>query len=119
MLTHLGFTVFQPVIGSFSDIFGRKALVYLSLVFFLIGAILAAVAHNTMTLLLVGRSIQGVGGGGVLVLTEIIVTDLVPAAVQRQLLRPDCVYVVDRLSQRAVNWRCILAERELEMDILV
>jgi MFS family permease len=70
--------VFQPVIGSFSDIFGRKPLVYLSLVFFLVGAILAAVTQNTMALLLVGRSIQGIGGGGVLVLTEIIVTDLVP-----------------------------------------
>ena len=70
--------MFQPVIGSFSDIFGRKPLVYLSLVFFLVGAILGATAQDTMTMLLVGRSIQGVGGGGVLVLTEIIVTDLVP-----------------------------------------
>ena len=42
------------------------------------GAILAAVAKNGMALLLAGRSIQGIGGGGVLVLTEIIVTDLVP-----------------------------------------
>lgn len=38
---------------------------------------MAAVSHN-MILILAGRSIQGIGGGGVLVLTEIVVTDLVP-----------------------------------------
>ena len=70
--------VFQPVLGSLSDIFGRKPLVLFSLALFLVGAVLAAVAKDTMDLLLVGRSVQGVGGGGVLVLTEIIVTDLVP-----------------------------------------
>ncbi|KAK1821100.1 hypothetical protein LTR12_004492 [Friedmanniomyces endolithicus] len=71
-------TVFQPVFGSFSDIFGRKPLIYISLVCFGLGAVLAAVTHGSMTLMLVGRSIQGIGGGGVLVLTEIVVTDLVP-----------------------------------------
>ncbi|KAK1055555.1 hypothetical protein LTR74_015579 [Friedmanniomyces endolithicus] len=71
-------TVFQPVFGSFSDIFGRKPLIYISLVCFGLGAVLAAVTQGSMTVMLVGRSIQGIGGGGVLVLTEIVVTDLVP-----------------------------------------
>ena len=44
---------------------------------FTVGAIVAAVAQD-FTVLLVGRSIQGVGGGGITVLSEIIVTDLVP-----------------------------------------
>lgn len=70
-------TVFQPVIGSISHIFGRKPLIYISLVTFLAGAIIAAVANN-FTVILVGRSIQGVGGGGIICLTEIVVTDLVP-----------------------------------------
>lgn len=52
-------------------------MILLSLTLFALGAILAAVAQD-MALLLVGRSIQGVGGGGVLVLVEIVVTDLVP-----------------------------------------
>ncbi|KAK4897305.1 hypothetical protein LTR27_004825 [Elasticomyces elasticus] len=71
-------TVFQPVFGSFSDIFGRKPMILISLFCFGLGAILAAVAHGSMALMLVGRSVQGVGGGGVLVLTEIVITDLVP-----------------------------------------
>lgn len=70
-------TVFQPVMGSFSDVFGRKPMILLSLAFFGAGAIVAAVANN-FTVILIGRSIQGIGGGGIIVLTEIVVTDLVP-----------------------------------------
>lgn len=70
-------TVFQPVIGSFSHIFGRKNLIYFSLAFFLAGAIVAALADN-FTVILVGRSIQGIGGGGVIAMTEVVVTDMVP-----------------------------------------
>jgi MFS family permease len=70
-------TVFQPVIGSFSHIFGRKNLIYVSLALFLAGCIVAAVADN-FTVILVGRSIQGIGGGGIIAMTEVVVTDMVP-----------------------------------------
>lgn len=76
-------TVFQPVVGSFSHIFGRKPLVLLSMIFFGVGAIVAAVANN-FTTILVGRSLQGIGGGGIIVLTEIVVTDMVPLRVRGQ-----------------------------------
>ena len=69
--------ILQPSYASFSHIFGRKPMVLVSLVFFLIGALVGALAKN-FTHLLVGRSIQGVGGGGIMVLSEIIVTDLIP-----------------------------------------
>lgn len=70
-------TVFQPVLGSFSHIFGRKSLIYVSLAFFLAGSIIPAVANN-FTVILVGRAIQGVGGGGIISLTELVVVDTVP-----------------------------------------
>lgn len=70
-------TVFQPVLGSFSHIFGRKPLIYVSLALFTAGCIIAALANN-FTVILVGRSIQGVGGGGIIALTEIVITDMVP-----------------------------------------
>lgn len=69
-------TVFQPVFGSMSDIFGRKPALCVALALFAAGAVLAAVAKD-MTLLLAGRAVQGVGGGGVVVLAEIIITDVV------------------------------------------
>lgn len=70
-------TVFQPVLGSFSHIFGRKPLIYVSLALFLAGAIICALANN-FTVILVGRSIQGIGGGGIIALTEIVITDMIP-----------------------------------------
>ncbi|MCJ1246345.1 hypothetical protein MMC30_003552 [Trapelia coarctata] len=70
-------TVFQPVFASFSHIFGRKPLLITALAFFTAGAIICAVCTN-FTVLLAGRSLQGIGGGGIIALTEIVVTDLVP-----------------------------------------
>jgi MFS family permease len=43
---------------------------------FTIGALIASGANN-FTLLLVGRSIQGIGGGGLTALTYVIITDMV------------------------------------------
>lgn len=59
----LASTVFQPNIASFSHIFGRVPVIMVSLVFFFIGVMMAALANN-FTILLTGRSLQGIGGGG-------------------------------------------------------
>ncbi|XPT03484.1 hypothetical protein M3J09_012576 [Ascochyta lentis] len=75
--------VFQPIIGSLSSILGRKLLTFISLALFGVGAIIAAVAQN-VTVLLIGRCIQGVGGGGVIVLSEVLTTDLLPLRVRGQ-----------------------------------
>ncbi|KAF9895181.1 hypothetical protein FE257_000083 [Aspergillus nanangensis] len=70
-------TVFQPGTATLSNIFGRRLLIMISLVFFLAGAVVASLAHN-FTVMLAGRCIQGIGGGGLAMLAEIVVTDLVP-----------------------------------------
>ena len=76
-------TVLQPTFASFSHIFGRKPVLLISITFFFVGVLLGALANN-FTVLLVGRSIQGIGGGGIIALTEIIVTDLVPLRLRGQ-----------------------------------
>ncbi|KAH8690754.1 major facilitator superfamily domain-containing protein [Talaromyces proteolyticus] len=76
-------TVFQPSFASLSNIFGRRPMIMTSLVFFFVGAVVSAVAKD-FTYMLVGRSIQGVGGGGIIALTEIIVTDIVPLRLRGQ-----------------------------------
>lgn len=58
-------------------------MIMTGLVFFVAGAIVAAVSHN-FGILLVGRSLQGIGGGGLIALTEIVVTDLVPLRLRGQ-----------------------------------
>ncbi|KAI9728084.1 MAG: hypothetical protein M1834_007800 [Cirrosporium novae-zelandiae] len=67
--------VFQPVITSFSNAFGRKAIILLVLSLFTIGSVIAAVA-NHVSILLLGRSIQGVGGGGIIAMTYVLLCDL-------------------------------------------
>jgi MFS family permease len=79
----LASTVLQPIIGSFSHIFGRKPLVLISVMFFTVGIIIASIA-NDFTVILIGRSIQGIGGGGILTMVEIVVTDLVPLRIRGQ-----------------------------------
>lgn len=69
--------VFQPSFASLSNIFGRRPMVLIAILFFCVGAIVSAVAKN-FTYMLVGRTIQGVGGGGIIALGEVIITDIVP-----------------------------------------
>lgn len=57
--------------------FGRRALWLLSILFFFVGAVICGVADD-MTKMLVGRCIQGVGGGGLTAMSEVIITDIIP-----------------------------------------
>ncbi|KAK2048397.1 major facilitator superfamily transporter, partial [Colletotrichum somersetense] len=70
--------VFQPFIGALSDIFGRKEMLLVSLFFFTLGTLLCAPIARDFTVLLAGRSLQGVGGGGIITMGQIIFADIVP-----------------------------------------
>ena len=70
-------SVLQPIIVSLSDAFGRRLFYLISLGFFTVGTLLCCRSEN-FTELLAGRSIQGVGGGGILALGLVILTDIVP-----------------------------------------
>ncbi|KAL7424758.1 hypothetical protein Q5752_000442 [Cryptotrichosporon argae] len=69
-------TAMQPMYGRLSDIFGRKTVLLASLGVFLIGSLACSVAHS-MIQLIVFRAIQGLGGGGILTLSMIIISDVV------------------------------------------
>jgi MFS family permease len=73
----LACAVFQPFIAALSDIFGRRELLLPSLLFFTVGSIICAVAQK-FAVLLAGRCIQGIGGGGVIVGAQIIFADIIP-----------------------------------------
>ena len=64
-----------PLWGKVSDIWGRKLIILLANFIFLIGSLIIALAIN-LPMVLAGRAIQGVGGGGIIVLAQISVTDL-------------------------------------------
>lgn len=67
----------MPFIAALSDIFGRPPCLLLSLAFFTIGSIVCSVGKG-FTAILAGRCIQGVGGGGIIILGLVIFTDIVP-----------------------------------------
>lgn len=67
-----------PLWGKLSDIFGRKPIVLLANTVFLLGSILCA-ASNSASMLVAGRCVQGLGGGGINVLVYICVADLFDA----------------------------------------
>jgi predicted MFS family arabinose efflux permease len=69
--------VTMPFLAALSDIFGRTWVLLSSLASFTIGTILCCRAGD-ITILLVGRCIQGVGGGGIIILSLVIITDIVP-----------------------------------------
>jgi hypothetical protein len=64
-----------PLWGKLADVFGRKNIILVANVIFLGGSIICATAVSA-AMLVVGRSIQGIGGGGVVVLVHVIVSDL-------------------------------------------
>ncbi|TIX35108.1 MAG: MFS transporter, partial [Mesorhizobium sp.] len=66
-----------PLYGKISDIYGRRPTVYAAILIFLAGSLVSAMAPN-MLILVVGRAIQGAGGGGLFALTQTVIGDLVP-----------------------------------------
>ncbi|EKG14358.1 Tetracycline resistance protein TetB/drug resistance transporter [Macrophomina phaseolina MS6] len=65
----------SPVWVKLSDIWGRKPIMLLGLVLFFGGSILCALAP-TMSALIAGRAVQGVGSGGAMPLVTITISDL-------------------------------------------
>lgn len=65
----------QPLYTTISDTFGRKPPLYFALLLFAVGSLAFALAQN-MTTIIAGRVLQGLGGGGLDLLGEIIVADI-------------------------------------------
>ena len=86
-LTHLSWvvtayllaqTVVTPLYGKLGDLYGRKKVVQVAIVIFLAGSALCGLAKS-LTQLIIYRAVQGLGGGGLMVTTQAVVGDIVPA----------------------------------------
>ncbi|HEY5821696.1 MAG TPA: MDR family MFS transporter [Propionibacteriaceae bacterium] len=71
-------TIVMPIYGKLGDLVGRKPLFVLALSIFIVGSVIGGLAPN-MGVLITGRAVQGLGGGGLLILIQAIIADLVPA----------------------------------------
>ena len=70
-------TAVAPLYGKISDIYGRRPTIYAAVLIFLLGSVVSALAPNMLTLV-IGRAIQGMGGGGLFALSQTVIGDLVP-----------------------------------------
>ena len=74
----LASTIMLPVYGKLGDLIGRKGLFIGAIVLFMAGSVIGGLAPD-MTWLIVGRAVQGLGGGGLMILSQAIIADVVPA----------------------------------------
>ncbi len=70
-------TAVTPVYGKLGDLYGRKIVLQIALVVFLIGSALCGISQS-LTELILFRALQGLGGGGLLVSTMAAIGDVVP-----------------------------------------
>jgi EmrB/QacA subfamily drug resistance transporter len=72
----LASTATMPLYGKMADQYGRRPMIFTALATFLAGSVLCGLA-GSMTQLIVFRAIQGMGAGGFMPLSQIIISDLV------------------------------------------
>jgi EmrB/QacA subfamily drug resistance transporter len=70
-------TAVTPLYGKLGDLYGRKPVLQTAVVIFLVGSALCGLARS-MTTLIAFRAVQGLGAGGLIVLTQAVVGDIVP-----------------------------------------
>lgn len=70
-------TAVAPLYGKVSDIYGRRGTLYAALGLFLVGSVISALSPNIFVLI-GGRAVQGIGGGGLFALSQILIGDMLP-----------------------------------------
>jgi MFS family permease len=73
----LAYIVAIPLVGRLSDLVGRRRAFAAALALFLVGSVWCALA-DSLVMLVIGRAIQGAGGGALLPVTMALVGDLLP-----------------------------------------
>ena len=74
----LASTIMLPIYGNLGDLIGRKGLFIGAIALFVLGSIIGGLSQN-MAWLIGGRAVQGLGGGGLMILAQAIIADVVPA----------------------------------------
>ncbi len=73
----LATTIVMPIYGRLGDLIGRRGLFLGAITIFVAGSVIAA-ASGSIEWLIVGRAVQGIGGGGLIITAQAIIADLVP-----------------------------------------
>ncbi|PVZ98104.1 hypothetical protein BB558_005897 [Smittium angustum] len=74
-------TALQPIYGKIADIFGPKETVLAAIFIFEVGSLLCGLS-NSMTMLIFVRGVSGIGGAGIMTLSQIILSKTIPLNVR-------------------------------------
>jgi EmrB/QacA subfamily drug resistance transporter len=83
----LATTLVMPIYGKFGDLWGRRTLFLVAIGLFTAASIGAALAPD-FTWLVIWRGVQGLGGGGLMILSQAIIADIVPARERAKYMGP-------------------------------
>lgn len=74
----LATTIVMPIYGKFGDVLGRRNLFLIAIALFTLASVGCAFATDFWGFVIF-RAIQGLGGGGLMILSQAIIADIVPA----------------------------------------
>ncbi|MCJ1701497.1 MFS transporter [Rathayibacter festucae] len=74
----LATTIVMPIYGKFGDVLGRRTLFLIAIALFTLASVGCALAGDFWSFV-VFRALQGLGGGGLMILSQAIIADIVPA----------------------------------------
>ncbi|MCU1405470.1 MAG: transporter [Glaciihabitans sp.] len=74
----LATTIVMPIYGKFGDVLGRRNLFLIAIALFTLASVGCAIAGDFWTFVTF-RALQGLGGGGLMILSQAIIADIVPA----------------------------------------
>ncbi len=83
----LATTIVMPIYGKFGDVLGRRRLFLLAIAIFTLASVGCAFAGDFWSFV-VFRAMQGLGGGGLMILSQAIIADIVPASERGKYLGP-------------------------------
>ena len=83
----LATTIVMPIYGKFGDVLGRRNLFLIAIALFTLASVGAAFATD-FWMFVVFRAIQGLGGGGLMILSQAIIADIVPASERGKYMGP-------------------------------
>ena len=83
----LATTLVMPIYGKFGDVFGRRGLFLIAIALFTLASVGCAFSTD-FWVFVVFRAIQGLGGGGLIILSQAIIADIVPASERGRYLGP-------------------------------
>lgn len=83
----LATTIVMPIYGKFGDVLGRRNLFLLAIALFTLASVGCAFAGDFWTFVIF-RAMQGLGGGGLMILSQAIIADIVPASERGKYMGP-------------------------------